>query len=730
MRRLLDPVRAWVAAVVQAVQQLLRSLLGSRPPMKFPEPKDEEPTGEHPPVPPPPGPPKEVPPPPPPPAPVPPAPSSEPPGEEVEPPAYDVPPPPAPEPPPIPHQPTPVQAEPPAEPEAVPANGGGGTPKGGDLSWTVDVPPAPEPVEPPDPPAPPNRYANAVLSDRSGRRLDADRPLEPETVLRLTLSIGPLDRASHVSDHTPFPDKVLPRKDVELDVVVSSADFAVGITEGELDRPNRAVKDTFVVPADGAPARTPEGAEHIEFLLRSPATSGTQARARIAYYYRDAPVQSQVLIADVGTTGGRFTITTDYTASAVLDDLDGIPDTPRLSMITNTDPAGTHGIALRPAGGSPADTTAFSLPDDTIGKMMSTLRSTLSDRASGDRRRNKKDLVQDLRELAPLGQQLYQQLFVQARDVVGALRMASPRPIVHIARPRNVRFTVPWNYLYEIALPADVSKVPVCPLVTEWDEKAPMVAGPSAECPRAGDVAHTENLLCPFGFWGFSQMVEAPASTKDTTASIPFAPKAVVAVGESTKVDLDALAAHVGRLQSLFQARFADVDVRRGDTKQEILDLLSADLPIVYFYCHGDKDRTGSPDTWLSVGAKEQLTAGELINLFSTSFARHKVLWDKVRPLVVINACHSLEISPATLVSYVDAFVGGGNAMGVIGTEVKIPQTLAMEWADAFFTAFLAPDGTAGSALQAARFQFLASGNLFGLVYTAHCWAHLAVTGP
>ena len=78
--------------------------------------------------------------------------------------------------------------------------------------------------------------------------------------------------------------------------------------------------------------------------------------------------------------------------------------------------------------------------------------------------------------------------------------------------------------------------------------------------------------------------------------------------------------------------------------------------------------------------------------------------------------------------SYVDAFVGGGNAMGVIGTEVKVPQTLAMEWAESFFKAFLAQDGTAGMALQAARFDFLASGNLFGLVYTAHCWSHLAVT--
>jgi hypothetical protein len=150
----------------------------------------------------------------------------------------------------------------------------------------------------------------------------------------------------------------------------------------------------------------------------------------------------------------------------------------------------------------------------------------------------------------------------------------------------------------------------------------------------------------------------------------------------------------------------------------------------VYFYCHGDKDQVGSADTFLSVGDRDQIKATELIDLFDAGFAENRVIWDRVRPLVLINACHSLEISPATLVSYVDAFVGGGNAVGVIGTEVKVPQRLAMDWAEAFFAALLRPDGQAGAALQAARFDFLATGNLFGLVYTAHCWSHLQLTAP
>ncbi|HEX2701599.1 MAG TPA: CHAT domain-containing protein [Acidimicrobiales bacterium] len=567
-----------------------------------------------------------------------------------------------------------------------------------------------------------------MLADDGGDRLDPTRPLVPRAALRLRLSIGPLDPDTHVSGRTAFPDDVLPKHDLEIRVLVSSADFEVAAATDELGRGLHSVEKAFLLPADGSPATAVgDGRPWLDFALRAPA--GGPARARIGYYYRDAPVQSQVLVTDLDRPHG-FTITTDYTASATLHDLGAIPDTPRLSIVTNTDDSGTHGITLRPPGALAGEATAFSLPDDTIGRLVGDLRKALLYRAAEDRARRKKDLVDDLRELAPVGRQLYRQLFLQVRDVLGELRRASPRPIVHIARPRNVRFTIPWNYLYEIPLPDDIDHVAVCPLVTDWDERTPLVQGPTTACPRAADVPHTKDLLCPFGFWGFSQMVEAPASSKDPMASITVAPRAVVAVGESTKVDRQALAAHVKALRSLFETRFAGVVVEESAAKADILGLLSADLPVVYFYCHGDKDNAGSPDTYLSVGDREQIKATELIDLFDAGFAENKVIWDRVRPLVLINACHSLEISPATLVSYVDAFVGGGNAVGVIGTEVKVPQGLAMEWAEAFFAALLQPDAQAGDALRAARFHFLSSGNLFGLVYTAHCWSHLQLTGP
>jgi hypothetical protein len=111
----------------------------------------------------------------------------------------------------------------------------------------------------------------------------------------------------------------------------------------------------------------------------------------------------------------------------------------------------------------------------------------------------------------------------------------------------------------------------------------------------------------------------------------------------------------------------------------------------------------------------------------AASWALPPVIWTEIRPLVFINACQSLEISPGTLASYVDAFVGAANSVGVMGTEVKVPQNLAMEFAEVFFRSLVAERLPLERALKAARFAFLGAGNLFGLAYSASAWAHLRV---
>jgi CHAT domain len=586
-------------------------------------------------------------------------------------------------------------------------------------------------------PPSPGRYANVVLTNDTYNRssfLDLDRPLAPESIVKVVISIGRLDPRSAVVDSQRFPDELF-ATDAWLRVLVTSTDFAVtgdaGGWTGWTSRRHAAVEKPFLLPADGSPARTADGLSFLEFWLAASDEVG-EARARISYYFRDALVQSQLLVASVGGETGSVVVRTDYTASALLDDLGAIPDVPRVSLLVNDGPGDSHTLVLRPpTSTTPPDGTRavpFRLSDSDVRSILVKLRSELTFRVSGTYQRSKDDLIKDLRALAPIGRALHQLLVAHGgRDVVAELYGPPPRPILHIGRPAGVHFNPPWNYVYDIVLRDEipVKKLPVCPLVEDWDEQSPLVPEPADVCPRAADVDHRKSLLCPFGFWGVSQTLEAPASSRDTNTAIEMRPGAVIPVGETQEVDADALSKHLATLKGVFEARFGQVMLKRGRSRHEIEALLAPDQPLVYFYCHGHKERPNSPDTWLGVGRKEFIKAGDFTDWVTQRLPVK--IWDKVRPLVVINACHSLDVLPETFLSYVDAFVGSGTAVGVIGTEVKVPQTLAMRWAETFFEALTRQDGRADKALQAANFHFLAAGNLFGLVYTAHCWAHLSL---
>jgi CHAT domain-containing protein len=129
------------------------------------------------------------------------------------------------------------------------------------------------------------------------------------------------------------------------------------------------------------------------------------------------------------------------------------------------------------------------------------------------------------------------------------------------------------------------------------------------------------------------------------------------------------------------------------------------------------------------MGNREWVTAPDFMSWVQDAYLlRRQRAWDKIRPLVFINACHPAELDPQALFNYVDAFVVAGNAAGVIGTEVKVHQDLAMQFAQRFFDELLSADGTVALALRRSRLAFLARGNLFGLNYTPYCWADLTVS--
>jgi len=577
------------------------------------------------------------------------------------------------------------------------------------------------------------RYANARLLDRtSDQSLNQQSPLRPRDVIRLHLDIGPLSPESQVTAAfpepiPPFPDLKLP-KDINLDVMVSSTDFAVvsaSIIDGVKTTDATVAHGRFFLPGNGGPATTPEGGQYLSFYLRAPDEPG-RARARIGYYYKNNLVQSQQLVADVGQPGG-FEIKTDFTLSDDLTNLESFPERPRISILTNANGDGTHQIVLRKPG-TPSDPTAqgetFSVNERNVGSTIDSLRAVLRDRAPTERHRRKAELQEDLVQLAPNGFLLWSQVPGQHPHMFQPLLKDPGSYVVQVSRPTISGFVFPWSLIYDIPLNTD--RPPFCKLITDWDGGKPLVSGSPRQCPHG---PHNENVLCPFGFWGFRYSIDQLSSTKDSVFSISAPNEWDFVVAETQYgIDTEALSDHVEHLRATLRKRFPGGKVQEGKNKSEIRGLLGRDLPLVYFYCHGEKLRDSDPNTYLGVGKNESIKATELQGWVQTWLIEDKKIWNTVRPLVFVNACHSLEIHPESLVSYLDAFVGTARAAGVIGTEVKVNQALAMNVAERFFDLLLGEQPkNVDEALRTIRLDYLAEGNLLGLLYTPYCWGELDV---
>lgn len=581
-------------------------------------------------------------------------------------------------------------------------------------------------------PTRPTRYANAALFDPvAARPLDPQSSLSPGNITRLRLDIGPLSPETQVTFTSPgapvppFPDAKLPA-DINLDVMVSSTDFALASDKDDIRKAAATIAHgRFFLRGNGGPATTPEGGHYLSFYLRAPDQPG-RARCRTGYYYRNVLVQSQQLVANVGQAGG-FQITTDFTLSDDLTNLESFPRRPRISILTNANGDGTHQIVLRKPGTKPDPTAqgeTFAVRDTTVGNIINDLRAILRDRAPTQRRRPQAMLREDLAQLAPKGRELWGQVAAHHLDMFAPLEKDPASHVIQVSRPTTSSFVFPWALIYDIPLPDRPATI--CKLVTDWDGKKPLVSGSPRECPHG---PHMENVLCPFGFWGFRYSIDQLSSTNDSVFSIPAPDEWDFVVAETQYgIDIKALSNHVDQLRTTIRKRFPRAQILEGKNKNEIRGLLGRDLPIVYFYCHGEKPNDAAPDTYLGVGMNESINAAELQDWVHTWRKQGKKIWNKIRPLVFINACHSLEIHPTTLVSFLDAFVGTAKAAGVIGTEVKVNQDLAMNVAERFFDLLLVQENTVDEALQRIRLDYLAEGNLLGLLYTPYCWAELCVT--
>ena len=428
------------------------------------------------------------------------------------------------------------------------------------------------------------RFANATVRDLLDPRLAEETSLRPFELIKLQLDIGPRSAESHVGDTVSFPDDVIPQEDVNIDVMVSRTDFTVGdgTTVGSI------VHGRFFLPRNGSAAIAPDGRKNLWFTLEAPFRTGT-ARCRIGYYYNNILLQSQLLTAPVGQSG-KIEINTDFTLAGSITSVANFPKRERIGVLTNGD--GTHQIVLRKRSEKLSDAgKTFAVREDDVGDVVDVIREALWDQKVTTRRRSKEQLVKDLFRLAKPGNNLWTLVPGDHPQMFGPVIHNPADYVIQVTRPTSSGFAFPWALIYEIPLDDDQKRWKLCKLVEDWDGKTPLVTSSQQCCPHG---KHSENVICPFGFWGFRYSIDQLSSTEkeDSIFSIA-APDAWEFVIGQTQYDVDkaALAVHVKTLDATLRTAFPAAKVVEGRDKATIRQLLGRDRPL----CTSTVMATGTP---------------------------------------------------------------------------------------------------------------------------------------
>lgn len=147
-----------------------------------------------------------------------------------------------------------------------------------------------------------------------------------------------------------------------------------------------------------------------------------------------------------------------------------------------------------------------------------------------------------------------------------------------------------------------------------------------------------------------------------------------------------------------------------ADSRDESLTMLKAtQSQVAYFYCHGGLTDKNMP--YLRLGDKNDDW------FMRSNLLARDIYWDKIRPLVFINGCHTTQITPERALDFVSGFIETSGAAGVIGTEITIFEPIATQFAEECLRRFLFDGQTMGEAVRGARLHMLKNGNPLGLVY-------------
>jgi hypothetical protein len=566
----------------------------------------------------------------------------------------------------------------------------------------------------------PERVVNTGFADEHGEILHI--VAEPSTTYRYFIDIG--DRLEEAPDSEyRLPEDLGPGT---IDVVMFTNDDGLTLEGPERGkfRIEESGKVTVLEPAATVGGEWPT---RMFFAFHTPETKGA-CSMRCSFYSRGSLIQSRSIVIPVGM-GGEPTITPDYILSRTLSPryLAQI-EPPRLSMMLNANADGTHTLRFYGDGRPFGNGSTFGEGEltDRIKVARAGLRlAAWGTESDWDEKKDKYRfripqsvafMLPDLYELARRGHSMWATTITKLaggrKEADDLAKLMERHGSVHLALKENASHILPialfYDYAFTRGIPKEQQKL--CPsflnsLAADDLADEPCFVG---NCPSRtrGDT------ICPSGFWGYRHAIGLPPSIgaqQSSPAEIPpfilTTEEAAVTAGVSTDPKMSSRIAHVRRLKEI-----TGVPVDVHDTCADTVAALAASrAPVVYFYCHGGLDPIDG--AFIQVGPTDDRQYIAYADV-------RAVQWEKPRPIVFINGCHTTAVSPEQAFNLVQAFVSESSASGVIGTEITIFESLATSFAEAFFKEFVVKKRSAGEAIRRARLSLLHSWrNPLGLVY-------------
>jgi hypothetical protein len=602
------------------------------------------------------------------------------------------------------------------------------------------------------PPVPVVRSVNSkIVAPGTDESVDVAQPLQPATGYELLVNIGPHDEASLLPEpEGRWPAEHLPGGGLELRAVLRMDGMPTPrVARFTLPDAGASFACDCASRADGhdRPAAHDDGCERrpwVHFGLTTPVAPQVWT-GELVIYHEVVAVHAQRLVLPVGLAEHQgLHARLLYRLTRSFSELADLKDRTASVLITESGArAMVNGLNFvdNPVSisANDADTAARGARKLLYGLHLEVGRNN-EERPKHDQRTFGKPFdkyVADLANLATAGWEIYGRLF--AGEEGAAIRRNLPALIRHEAAARGLpailnvadptvaeptrQHPVPWALIYDLPSPSDPASFVPCDSVKRFGPGGGWTGPIPPHCP-VSDHRRELNVLCPFGFWGLSCILEQPPSADRPISAVladTDAPPVAVSLAVGPGLRDDLTTTHLRDLESSLPPR---ASVRRQDvaTPQQLAELLRDEtMDVAYLYCHFGYRALGT-DVRPSVTLRLDSTyvgPGDITAWSDALWPRPH--WPRRKPLILLNGCHTLDMTSATLSNFVKSFTTDAGASGVLGTEVAVEQGMA-GWVAHLLLRRLATDNAdIGTALREVRWEMLERGNVMGLAYTPFC---------